>query len=68
MKKGSYYNPWANLAAAIIRSGEQENDKHFLESDWCDVLREICKIDDEQHSGVKAQFNSNASRTHISKD
>lgn len=68
MKKGSYYNPWANLAAAIIHSGEQANDTHFLESDWCETLRELCRLDDEQYNGVKAQFNSNASRAHMSKD
>lgn len=68
MKRGSYYSPWANLAEAIIKSGEQENDRRFLESDWCETLRELCRIDDEQHNGVKVQFNANASRAHMSKD
>lgn len=68
MKKGSYYSPWANLAAAIINAGERENDKRFLESDWCDTLKELCRLDDELHSGIKAHFNANASKTHMSKD
>lgn len=68
MKKGSYYSSWANLAAAIISSGERENDRRFLESDWCDTLKELCKLDDELHSGIKAHFNANASKTHMSKD
>ena len=68
MKKGSYYDPYANLAAAIIRSGELQNDKRFLESDWCDTLKELCRLDDELHSGVRAQFNSNASNTHMCKE
>lgn len=68
MKKGSYYDPYANLAAAIIRSGELQNDKRFLESDWCDTLKELCRLDDELHSGVRAQFNSSASNTHRCKE
>lgn len=68
MKKGSYYDPYANLAAAIIRSGELQNDKRFLESDWCDTLKELCRLDDELHSGVRAQFNANASKTHMCKE
>ena len=44
-----YHSPYANLAAAIIRSGQMANDTRFLESDWCDTLRELCRLDDEMH-------------------
>lgn len=43
----SYKSPWANLAAAIIRSGEMEHDTVFLNSDWCDTLKRLCKLDDD---------------------
>lgn len=68
MKKGSYFSPYANLAAAIIQSGEQHNDELFLHSDWCDTLKLICKLDQELHSGVRAQFNVGASKAHINKE
>lgn len=41
-KKGSY--GYRRLAAAIIRSGERENDQAFLNSDWCDTLRYYLKL------------------------
>ncbi len=49
MTKGGfgYHNAYANLAAAIIASGERCHDVPFLNSDWCDTLRTICKLDDE---------------------
>ena len=50
MTKGDldrYHSPYANLAAAIIESGERCNDTLFLDSDWCDTLRTMCKLDDE---------------------
>ena len=46
-KVSSYKSPWANLAAAIIQSGEREHDVFFLNSDWCDTLKRLCAIDDE---------------------
>lgn len=46
-----YHDAYANLAAAIIRSGELQHDKAFLSSDWCDTLKEICKLDDEMYGG-----------------
>ena len=46
-KVNSYRSPWANLAAAIIQSGEREHDVVFLEGDWCDTLKLICSMDDE---------------------
>ena len=40
-----YHNPYANLAAAILDSGKRCNDTVFLESDWADILREMCRLD-----------------------
>jgi hypothetical protein len=48
-KQGPYYDPWANLAAAIIARGVEAHDVSFLQSDWCDTLRAICRMDDELH-------------------
>lgn len=45
-KRNRYRSGYANLASAIIESGINANDKGFLESDWCDTLREICRLDD----------------------
>jgi len=64
-KVSSYKSPWANLAAAIIRSGERENDQVFLDSDWCDTLKRLCALDDEEtgkkfnmvNIGPSAKFN-----------
>ena len=50
-KRKAYYDSWASLAAAIIRSGEVCNDQRFLESDWCDTLKYMCQLDDELHPG-----------------
>ena len=60
MTKGDldrYHSPYANLAAAIIESGERCNDTLFLDSDWCDTLRTMCKLDDEiyGHRGMVIQ-------------
>ena len=49
--RGPYHNAYANLAAAIIASGIKCHDTKFLESDWCDTLREICKLDDKMYGG-----------------
>ena len=40
-----YHSPYANLAAAILDSGARCNDTAFLESDWADILREMCRLD-----------------------
>ena len=40
-----YHDPYANLAAAILDSGVRCNDTTFLESDWADILREMCRLD-----------------------
>lgn len=46
-----YHDAYANLAAAIIRSGELQHDTAFLHSNWCDTLKEICRLDDEMYGG-----------------
>ena len=44
-----YHDAYANLAAAIIRSGELQHDVEFLHSNWCELLKEICRLDDEMY-------------------
>ena len=51
-----YHSAYANLAAAIIASGERCHDTRFLESDWCDTLKEICKLDDEMYGSMGANM------------
>lgn len=46
-----YHDPYANLAAAILETGARCNDTRFLESDWADVLRELCALDDKMYGG-----------------
>ena len=45
----AYHGGYANLAAAILKQGERENDTTFLNSEWADILREICKMDDNHY-------------------
>lgn len=49
---------WAMLAAAIVQSGEQTNDKSFLESDWHDVLRDTvaCFLDMKGSKDAPSMF------------
>ena len=42
-----YHDGYANLAASILVQGVRENDTTFLRSKWADILREICKMDDD---------------------
>lgn len=49
MKQQAYHDGYANLAAAIIADGRKHNDQAFLNSDWCDLLRGLCQLDDELH-------------------
>ena len=42
---------YRKLAAAIIRSGERENDQAFLNSEWCETLRYFIKLGQQQGSG-----------------
>ena len=50
-----YHDPYANLAAAILDSGKRCNDTAFLESDWADILREMCRLDDIMYSNKKIE-------------
>ena len=52
----AYKSPYANLADAIIKSGKMDNDKKFLESDWCELLKELCRLDDEMNVGPENRF------------
>ena len=47
----AYHDPYANLAAAILESGARYNDTRFLESDWAEILRDMCSLDDEMYGG-----------------
>lgn len=49
--RSHYHNPYANLAAAILETGVRCNDTRFLESDWADLLRELCVLDDKMYGG-----------------
>ena len=44
-----YHGAFANLAAAIIASGEKSHDTTFLKSNWCETLKEICRLDDQMY-------------------
>lgn len=50
-RTGSYHDAYANLAAAIIASGVKCHDTAFLKSDWCDILKEMCRLDDQMYGG-----------------
>lgn len=50
MKQTAYHDAYANLAAAIIIDGRKHDDQVFLNSDWCDLLKWLCQLDDELHS------------------
>lgn len=71
-KHGDYYSPWANLAAAIIESGKKCNDQRFLQSDWCDTLRSICRLDDEMHGnrniGVRGKSRISTAHMEVGND
>lgn len=47
----AYHDPYANLAAAILESGARHNDTRFLESNWAELLRDMCALDDEMYGG-----------------
>ena len=51
--KYSRHDGYARLAAAIIAKGKQDNDKAFLDANWCEMLREMCALDDaKEHGGL----------------
>lgn len=60
MFKQKYYNGYAKLAAAIIKSGERTHDTAFLESEWCnDVLKGLCELDTVLHQGSRLSMSNN---------
>lgn len=63
-----YHEPYTNLAAAIVASGVKCHDVGFLESDWCDTLREMCRLDDEMYDARNIQVRGKAhvSSPHLS--
>lgn len=66
----AYHDPYANLAAAIIKSGERCNDTRFLNSEWCDVLRSICQLDDELYGrrNLPAKGRAHVSTIHVTQE
>ena len=59
--KAQYHDPYANLAAAILDSGIKCNDTRFLESDWADILRDLCSLDDEMYGDRSAILHMSSS-------
>lgn len=47
-----YHEAFSNLAAAIINDGIRCNDTKFLESNWCECLRYMCKLDDMMYGNL----------------
>lgn len=48
-----YRKSWCALAQAIIDSGIKENDKAFLESEWCKTLQDLVACEDDSYVGTK---------------
>jgi hypothetical protein len=44
LKDPAIREAYSNLAAAIIKSGEDANDKIFLKSNWCEALRYMVQL------------------------
>ena len=42
-----YHNPYTNLAAAILNANKM--DKRFVDSDWAELLRDMCRLDNEMY-------------------
>lgn len=64
--RGPYHDAYANLAAAVIASGVKCHDTRFLESDWCDTLKEICRLDDQMYGGRNPNSRSIVSTNKLS--
>ena len=62
--RSQYHDPYANLAAAILDSGARCNDTTFLESDWADILREICRLDDAMYANKNIASLNTSVRMH----
>lgn len=67
-----YHEPYANLAAAIIMSGVKCHDVKFLESDWCDTLQEMCRLDDQMYGNrglsLAVRGKTKITSPHVSRD
>lgn len=67
-----YHEPYANLAAAIIMSGVKCHDVKFLESDWCDTLQEMCRLDDQMYGNrgpsLTVRGKTKITSPHVGKD
>ena len=67
-----YHEPYANLAAAIIMSGVKCHDVKFLESDWCDTLQEMCRLDDQMYGNrgpsLTVRGKTKVTSPHVGKD
>ena len=59
-----YHDPYANLAAAILDSGKRCNDTAFLESDWADILREMCRLDNIMYNNKNVVSLDTRARMH----
>ena len=62
-QNSKFHNPYTNLAYAIILSGERCHDTTFLDSDWCDMLRMMCSLDDEMYGRRNIELRG---RSHVS--
>jgi hypothetical protein len=62
-----YHEPYTNLAYAIVASGIKCHDVRFLESDWCELLREMCRLDDQMYGdrNIGVRGKAKASCPHI---
>lgn len=72
ISKLPYHDPYAKLAAAILDSGKRCNDTVFLESDWADILREICRLDniiyDNKNIAASLDTRLGMNSVHIGRD
>lgn len=60
-----YHDGYANLAAAILESGRVHNDKSFLNSEWAETLRDICRLDDAMYDSTKSIARSTKARAAV---
>lgn len=44
------------LAAAIVKSGQDANDKYFLKSKWCEELKDLVMLYLEQNEGERYRY------------
>lgn len=53
---GSKEQGYAMLAAAIVKSGQDANDKYFLKSKWCEELKDLVMLYLEQNEGERYRY------------